>query len=92
MISYETYAHVKDQIESQDEGQIEIKGISHPVSMHRVIDLYENLGEGRQPIREKMPHVRLDVDVGLMTANEKREAAAMLLDAAEHLSNTDGKA
>ena len=92
LISYETYAHVKDQIECQIEGQIEVKGISHPVSTHRVIDLYENLGEGRQPIRAKMPHVRLDVDVNLMTASEQREAAAMLLEAAERLSNIDKKA
>ena len=92
LISYETYAHIKDQIECQEEGQIEVKGISHPVTTHRVIDLYENLGEGKQPIRAKMPHVRLDVDVDLMTASEKREAAAMLLDAAERLSNIDAKA
>ncbi len=92
LISYETYAHVKDQIECQIEGRIEVKGISHPISTHRVIDLYENLGEGRQPIRAKMPHVRLDVDVNLMTASEQREAAAMLLEAAERLSSIDKKA
>jgi len=92
LISYETYAHIKDQIECQIEGQIEVKGISRPVSTHRVIDLYENLSEGRQPIRAKMPHVRLDVDVNLMTASEQREAAAMLLEAAERLSNIDKKA
>ena len=71
---------------------MEVKGISHPVSMHRVIDLYENLGEGKQPIREKMLHVRLDVDVDLMSAKEKREAAEMLLEAAERLSKIDAKA
>jgi len=36
-----------------------------------------------------MPHVRLGVDVHLMTAGEKREAAAILLEAAERLSNID---
>jgi class 3 adenylate cyclase len=87
LISYETYAHVKDLIDCQEEGQIEVKGISHPVTTHRVIDLYENLGEGKQPIRKKMPHVRLDIDVNLMTAREQREAAAMLSEAAERLSN-----
>jgi hypothetical protein len=91
LISYETHAHVKDQIECQEEGQIEVKGISHPVTTHRVIDLYENLGEGKQPIRTKLPHMRLDVDVNLMTANEKREAAASLLEAAERLSNIGAK-
>jgi class 3 adenylate cyclase/HAMP domain-containing protein len=92
LISYETYAHIKDQIECQEEGQIEVKGISYPVTTYRVIDLYENLGEGKQPIRAKMPHVRLEVDVNLMTAKEKREAAAMLSEAAERLSKIGAKA
>ncbi len=92
LVSYETYAHIKDQIECEERGQIEVKGISRPVSMYRVIDLYENLGEGKQPIRAKMPHVRLDVDVDLMTAKEKRKAAAMLLEAAERLSKIGAKA
>ena len=92
LISYETHAHVKDQIECQEEGQIQVKGISHPVTTHRVIDLYENLGEGKQPIRAKMPHVRLEVDVNLMSAKEKREAATMLSEAAERLSKIGAKA
>jgi hypothetical protein len=63
-----------------------VKGISQPVSTYRVIDLYENLGEGKQPIREKMPHMRLDVDVNLMTPSEQRRAAEKLLETAERLS------
>ena len=91
LISYETYAHVKDEIECKIDGQIKAKGFSHPVSTHRVIDLYQNLGEGRQPIRSKIPHVRLDIDVNLMTAIEKRETAAMLLEVAERLSSIEKK-
>jgi hypothetical protein len=49
------------------------------------------LEEEKRPIRAKMPHVRLDVDVNLMTAKEKRQAAAMLLEAADRLSNIDSK-
>jgi adenylate cyclase len=91
LISYETYAHVKDQIECEEEGQIDVKGISHSIATYRVIDLYKNLEEGKQPIRSKMPHLRLDVEVDMMTAKEKRQAAAMLLEAAERLSNTNTK-
>jgi hypothetical protein len=65
---------------------------SHPVTTYRVIDLYENLGEGKQLIRAKMPHMRLDVDVDLMTAREQRQAAAMLLEAAKRLSKIGAKA
>ncbi len=65
---------------------------SHPVTTYRVIDLCENLGEGKQLIRAKMPHMRLDVDVDLMTAREQRQAAAMLLEAAKRLSKIGAKA
>ena len=91
LISYETYAHVKDVIECEEEGPIEVKGISYPISTYRVTDLYENLEEEKRPIRAKMSHVQLDVDVNLMTSKEKRQAAAMLLEAADRLSNIDPK-
>ncbi|MEM7227079.1 MAG: adenylate/guanylate cyclase domain-containing protein [Pseudomonadota bacterium] len=91
LISYETYAHVKDQIECRKEGQIEVKGMSHPVSTHRVIDLYKNLDEGRQPIRAKGPHLRIDVDVDLMSASEQREAAGILQEAADRLARIGTK-
>ena len=91
LISYETYAHVKDQIECQEEGHIEVKGMSHPVSTHRVIDLYENMGESRQPIRTKTQHLRIDVDVDLMSASEQREAAEILQKAADRLATICAK-
>ena len=86
LISYETHAHVKDLIECQEDGQIEVKGISQPVSTYRVIDLYENLGEAKQPIREKMAHLRIVIDVNLLTPSEQRSAAEKLLETAERLS------
>lgn len=86
LISYETYAHVKDVIECQPVGQIEAKGFTEPVSTHRVIDLYENLTTERQPIRAELKHVRLDIDVGSMTLEERQEAVAVLREAQERLT------
>ena len=85
LISYETYAHVKDVVECHLVGQIEAKGFSEPVSTHRVIDLYENLADGMQPIRADLTHVRLDIDVGAMTLEERQEAVTVLRDAIERL-------
>ncbi len=92
LISYETHAHVEDVIYCEERGHIEVKGMSHPVATYRVIDLYENLGEGKEAIRAKLPHLHLDIDVAMMSAEEKREAATVLLDAAERLSNAMAKA
>ena len=92
LISYETYAHVKDQVYCEEQGQITAKGISHPVTTYRVVDLYENLGEEDQVIHRHTPHLQLQVEINLMTAGEQREAAAALLAAAARLSNASGKA
>ena len=86
LISYETYAHVKDVIECQPVGQIEAKGFTEPVSTHRVIDLYENLTAEWQPIRAELKHVRLDIDVGSMTLEERQEAVTVLREAQERLT------
>jgi class 3 adenylate cyclase len=92
LISYETYAHVKDQVHCEKRDKITVKGIAHPVATHQVVDLYENLGDGKQPIRAKLPHFQLDVDVTLMSPDEQREALVVLLDSVERLSNTGAKA
>lgn len=92
LISYETHAHVKDQIYCEEHGHIDVKGIAYPVATYRAIDLFENLGEGNQTIRAKLPHFQLDVDITLMSAEEQRAAAAVLLEAAERLSSVTAKA
>jgi hypothetical protein len=92
LISYETYAHVKDQVHCEEREKITVKGIAHSVATHQVVDLYENLADGKQPIRAKLPHFQLDVDVTLMSPDEQREALAVLVDSVERLSNTGAKA
>ncbi len=86
LISYETHAHVKDVVCCEEHGSIDVKGIAYPVSTYRVVDLFERLGEGHQPIHETLPHFRLDVDVTLMSPDEQQAAAAVLRDAAQRLS------
>jgi class 3 adenylate cyclase len=92
LISYETYAHVKDLIHCEERDEISVKGIARPVSTYQVVDLREKLGAGMQPIRAKLPHFQLDVDVRLMSPDEQREALAVSLDLVERLSNSSTKA
>jgi class 3 adenylate cyclase len=88
LVSYETYAHVKDQVHCEERDKITAKGIAHPVAVYQVVDLYENLSDGKQPIRAKLPHFQLDVEVTLMSPDEQREALAVLLASVERLSQT----
>ena len=86
LISYETHAHVKDVICCEEHGHIDVKGIAYPVATYRVVDLFENLGEADQPIHVTLPHLQLDVDVTLMSADEQQAAAEVLREAAQRLS------
>jgi class 3 adenylate cyclase len=92
LISYETYAHVKDLIHCEEGDEISVKGVAQPVTTYQVVDLRENLGADMQPIRAKLPHFQLDVDVTLMSPDERRDALAVLLDSVERLSNSSTKA
>jgi class 3 adenylate cyclase len=83
LISYETYAHVQDEVRCEELGRIQVRGIGHPVAIYRVVDLHTVGGSER--IRSGLPHLTLDVDLALMSADERRQAAALLLDALERL-------
>ena len=89
LISYETFALVSDPIACEEQGEIDVKGIAYPIATYRVVDLYANLDEVDQAIRTELPHLKLDVDVRLMSAEERQDAATVLQAAANRLSTTD---
>ena len=86
LISYETFAHVSDQIHCEEHGEIEVKGIAYPVATYQVVNSYENLGRERQHFREDHPKVKLDLDLEAMTSEDRDQAAAILRRALEVLS------
>jgi class 3 adenylate cyclase/uncharacterized membrane protein affecting hemolysin expression len=78
LISYETFAHVKDQIRCDEHGEIEVKGIAYPVATYRVVNSYEELGRERRHFREEHPNVVLDLDLDAMTTDDRNHAANIL--------------
>jgi class 3 adenylate cyclase/HAMP domain-containing protein len=86
LLSYETYAQVKDQIECEEHGEIDVKGIAHPVSTYQVVDTYDNLGKHRQLIREDHPNLKLDLDLDAMSVDERSRAATVLQRVLDRLS------
>ncbi|MGI9569456.1 MAG: adenylate/guanylate cyclase domain-containing protein, partial [Desulfobulbia bacterium] len=87
LVSYETYSHIKEQIACRLEGQIQAKGFTEPVSTYQVIDLHQNLEENKRPIRANSDHLRLEVEIGRMSAQELRDAARTLRETAEQLDS-----
>ncbi len=86
LISYETHAHVKEQIYCEEGEHIEVKGISRPVATYRVVDAYDNVGSSDVHVREALPHFKLDIDGNSMTREEQRDAVRILERTAERLS------
>jgi class 3 adenylate cyclase/HAMP domain-containing protein len=86
LISYETFAHVQSEIHCEERGRISVKGLAYPAATYRVVDSYEALGSARQPIREEMPNLRLDLDVTSMSPGQREQAAAILRKALDELS------
>jgi class 3 adenylate cyclase/HAMP domain-containing protein len=87
LISYETYAHVKDEIECQEHGEINVKGIAYPVATYQVVDAYDNPDMHRQLIREDHPNLKIDLDLGAMTAEELNQAVGALQRALDQISS-----
>jgi class 3 adenylate cyclase len=86
LISYETYAHVKDQVSCEEREQINVKGISHPVATYKVIDLFDNLGESGEFIHEEGGRLKLDIDMEAMSIRERSDAVTVLQRAVDRLS------
>ena len=89
LISYETYAHVKDQVCCEERDRINVKGISRSVAIYQVIDLHDNLGKSRDLIHEDYGTLKLDIDLEAMSTKERSHAVTVLQRAVDRLSRAD---
>ena len=91
LVSYETFALVRDHIRCEEHGEIEVKGIAYPVATYKVADSHEALGQQRRRIREDHPSVKLDLDLDAMTAADRDEAADILRRALDMVTSGDDR-
>jgi PAS domain S-box-containing protein len=85
LVSYETFAHVKDDILCEEQGQIRVRGIAYPVATYRVVDL-KGANPAGGPIRAELPHLKLEFDPERMSTDERARAAEALRDALDRLA------
>ena len=78
LISYETFAHVKDEIHCEERGHIRVKGIAYPIATYGVVALKTDLATADSLVRADMPHLRLEIEPELMSADERHQAATAL--------------
>ncbi|CAN7507323.1 PAS-domain containing protein [Pararhizobium sp. LjRoot255] len=90
LISYETFAQVKDTIACVELGHVQIRGIAYPVTTFRVLDLKANLVAARSAVRTELPHLKLEAEPELMSFDERNQAATALREALDRLCHKPG--
>ena len=69
LVSYETYALIKDHIKCEHKEKVTVKGIAYPVQVYQVIDSFENLSidpptsSQHNKISEQQKGFRLELDL-----------------------------
>ena len=89
LISYETFAQVKNKIHCQEHGEVKIKGISYPVATYQVVESYGQLGRARRHFSENHPSFIVDLDLDAMTSHDRNQAADVLRKALDMLSEEE---
>jgi hypothetical protein len=79
LISFETYAHVKDEMRCEERGHVQVKGIAQPVATYAVVGLKEDAEQAGTA------HLRLELDSDRMSNDERKAAADALRRALELL-------
>jgi class 3 adenylate cyclase len=87
LISYETFAHVRDEIHCEEHGHIRVKGIAYPVATYIAVAHKTDLATTCSPVRADLPHLRLEIEPELMSADERQQAATALRHALGTLDN-----
>ena len=72
LISFETYAHVKDDVRCEERGHVQAKGIAQPVATYAVVGLKQDAEQAGTA------HLRLELDADRMSDDERKAAADAL--------------
>jgi PAS domain S-box-containing protein len=72
LISFETYAHVKDDVRCEERGHVQVKGIAQPVATYAVVGLKQDVEQ------VGTAHLRLEVNADRMSDDERKAAADVL--------------
>lgn len=72
LISFETYALVKDEMRCEERGDVQVKGITQPVATYAVLGLKQDEEQAATA------HLRLEVDAERMSEAERKAVADVL--------------
>jgi PAS domain S-box-containing protein len=72
LVSFETYAHVKDEVRCEERGYVQVKGIAQPIKTYAVVGLKQDSEQ------TGTAHLRLEFDADRMSDAERKAAAEAL--------------
>jgi PAS domain S-box-containing protein len=72
LISFETYALVKDDVRCEERGHVQVKGIAQPVGTYAVVGLKQDAEQAGTA------HLRLELDADRMSDDERKAAGDAL--------------
>ena len=72
LISFETYALVKNDVRCEERGKVQVKGIADPVATYAVVGLKQ------QAETDGATHLRLELDAERMSQEQRKAAADVL--------------
>jgi adenylate cyclase len=78
LVSYETYAAVKNEIRCRDMGELIVRGLAYPAKYFEVIDANDNREVGPDLIVEEHSNFALKLDIAVMTRQEQDAAEKIL--------------
>ena len=85
LISHETWSLVKDVVMCRDQGEINVKGLTHPVRIYQVVDFRKDLGKGQTWFEESMTGFSMHMDLEKIRNYDKDRVVEMLNNAASRL-------
>jgi adenylate cyclase len=78
LISYETYAQIRDEVDCEPAGQVHVKGLAYPITTYRVLDHYDKLSIDEKSVRVQYPYLTLDLNLSGTTDDDRAQAANAL--------------
>ncbi|WP_369602127.1 adenylate/guanylate cyclase domain-containing protein [Hahella sp. SMD15-11] len=87
LVSYETFALIKDTIMCRDKGQITVKGFSKPIPIYSVIDFRRDIGDNKSFIEHETEGFAMYLDTGKISDTARERILKALESAAEKLRN-----
>ncbi len=85
LISHESWALIKDSILCRDKGEINVKGFSHPVRVHQVVDFRKDLGKDQSWFEENTDGFSMHLDLEKIRNYEKDRVLEILQKATDRL-------